>query len=67
MECVYFEFEEFVVTESVGLSFHGFDFVVGSFEWSVQHRGHFKLYWENSEYPALRAARHRHQKPIPPE
>ena len=29
-----FEHEEFGVTKAVCLSFHGFDFVVGSFEWS---------------------------------
>jgi hypothetical protein len=29
-----FKFKEFLVTEAVGLSFHGFDFVVGAFEWS---------------------------------
>jgi hypothetical protein len=28
-----FEFEEFGVTEDIGLSFHGFDFVVVTFQW----------------------------------
>ena len=32
MESEDFEFEEFVVSESVGLAFHGFDFVVGAFQ-----------------------------------
>jgi hypothetical protein len=27
-----FEFEEFVVSEAVGLSFHGIDFVAGAFQ-----------------------------------
>jgi len=32
MESKNFEFEKFLIAESVGLSFHGFDFVVGPFE-----------------------------------
>ena len=32
MDGIDFEFEEVFVTEAVGLSFHSFDFVVGSFE-----------------------------------
>jgi len=27
-----FEFKEFRISEAVGLAFHGFDFVVGSFQ-----------------------------------
>jgi len=27
-----FEFEEFEISEAVGLPFHGFDFVIGSFK-----------------------------------
>jgi len=34
MESKNFEFEEFLIVESIGLSFHGFDFVVGPFEWT---------------------------------
>lgn len=33
-----FEFEEFLVPEPVGLSFHGCDFVVGTFECSCRDR-----------------------------
>ena len=32
MESQDFAFEEFLVTEAVGLMFHGFDFVVGAFQ-----------------------------------
>ena len=32
MDAADFEFEELGVSESVGLSFHGFDFVVGAFQ-----------------------------------
>ena len=34
MDGVDFEFEEVFVSEAIGLSLHGFDFVVGSFEGS---------------------------------
>ena len=30
-----FEFEEFIVPVAVGLTFHGFDFVVGAFQRAV--------------------------------
>jgi hypothetical protein len=29
-----FEFEEFQISEAIGLTFHGFDFVVGAFKGS---------------------------------
>ena len=32
MNCLDFELEEFKVSEAVGLSFHGFDFVIGAFK-----------------------------------
>ena len=38
MEREDFEFEEFMISESVGLSFHGFDLVIGPFEWSGRDR-----------------------------
>jgi hypothetical protein len=33
MEGEDFEDEELLVSNSIGLTFHGFDFVVGAFEW----------------------------------
>jgi len=36
MESEDFEFEEYMILESMGLSLHRFDFVIGSFEWAVE-------------------------------
>jgi hypothetical protein len=38
MELVELEFQKLLVAESVVLACHGFDFVVGAFQWSVRDR-----------------------------
>ena len=34
MKCHYFQLEEFMISESVSLAFHCFDFVICSFKWA---------------------------------
>ena len=49
MEIWNFEFEEFMISEPVGLLWHGFDFVVGSF----QGTGGYGVIIISQESPAM--------------